>query len=566
MASNRESRNERQGHSDRPAPKAGAGERAASASHGILMAQAVSAPHTLGSDSIMQLQRGAGNRALGQLINGPAERQPIQKKNETGMPDRLKSGIESLSGLSLDDVKVHYGSDKPAKVQASAYAQGTDIYVGSGQEKHLPHEAWHVVQQKQGRVQPTGQLNSLPVNDDPGLESEADRMGSRALQTPASDGGQTGGSGTAAGSVQRSAAPIQAMLVNRGGTIEWEDDPYELKDGETEYIPSAFQLAPAVVFDSGSQVASFDGSGTQQINKRKADPPTHKELQETRREQGREQRRRIKKDLSKLGSYTTELESTAEELEELAGDALPKDHKKKVRKAYKKGTVKGADFRGFSKKQDEFTQSQGSTAFIGGYREPGGDTPPHYSQQLNDYGEQMLRTMSAYRGPTSAIVAPIDDNGSTTGQQHPTSKDQPKLPGGGSGHSYADRGRLDSQNEAYEELSQVQGLPPNFLFYGSMLASGVSTLSTMSAPLAASNVPDFNSGGHEQQRQDREAIKEQTNVLATRLGLETASGEQDYDAPWTARDTPTSPRRMDEEETAAAKKKKTKKKKNQTSS
>jgi hypothetical protein len=26
-----------------------------------------------------------------------------------------------------------------------------------GQEQHLPHEAWHVVQQKQGRVKPTGQ-------------------------------------------------------------------------------------------------------------------------------------------------------------------------------------------------------------------------------------------------------------------------------------------------------------------------------------------------------------------------------------------------------------------------
>ncbi|MEM7041075.1 MAG: DUF4157 domain-containing protein [Bacteroidota bacterium] len=36
--------------------------------------------------------------------------------------------------------------------QAHAYDQGTDIHIGPGQEKHLPHEAWHVVQQKQGRV------------------------------------------------------------------------------------------------------------------------------------------------------------------------------------------------------------------------------------------------------------------------------------------------------------------------------------------------------------------------------------------------------------------------------
>jgi len=52
----------------------------------------------------------------------------------------------------MDDVKVHSNSDKPAQINAHAYAQGTDIHPASGQEKHFPHEAWHVVQQKQGRV------------------------------------------------------------------------------------------------------------------------------------------------------------------------------------------------------------------------------------------------------------------------------------------------------------------------------------------------------------------------------------------------------------------------------
>ena len=40
------------------------------------------------------------------------------KKNKTGLPDNLKTGIESLSGLSMDDVKVHYNSAKPAQLQA----------------------------------------------------------------------------------------------------------------------------------------------------------------------------------------------------------------------------------------------------------------------------------------------------------------------------------------------------------------------------------------------------------------------------------------------------------------
>lgn len=109
---------------------------------------------------------------------------PVQKKaNNTRLPDNLKSGVENLSGIAMDDVKVHYNSSEPAQMQAHAYAQGTDIHIGPGQEKHLPHEAWHVVQQKQGRVKPTMQMKGkVNVNDDTGLETEADVMGAKALQ------------------------------------------------------------------------------------------------------------------------------------------------------------------------------------------------------------------------------------------------------------------------------------------------------------------------------------------------------------------------------------------------
>jgi hypothetical protein len=118
-------------------------------------------------------------------IAGPAAARttkPFQlKANNTGLPDNLKSGIESLSGFVMDDVNVHYNSDKPAQLQAHAYAQGTNIHVAPGQEKHLPHEAWHVVQQKQGRVQGTTQMKGVDVNDSLQLENEADIMGRKAL-------------------------------------------------------------------------------------------------------------------------------------------------------------------------------------------------------------------------------------------------------------------------------------------------------------------------------------------------------------------------------------------------
>lgn len=97
-----------------------------------------------------------------------------EKPNNTGLPDSLKTSIENLSYFSMDDIKVHYNSSKSAQLQALAYTQGTDIHVAPGQEKHLPHEAWHVVQQKQGRGQPTTQLQGVNANDNEGLEKEAD--------------------------------------------------------------------------------------------------------------------------------------------------------------------------------------------------------------------------------------------------------------------------------------------------------------------------------------------------------------------------------------------------------
>ena len=116
------------------------------------------------------------------MVSNATQRAEPPRPNNTGMPDNLKSGIESLSGFSMDDVRVHYNSSKPATVQALAYTQGTDIHVAPGQEKHLPHEAWHVAQQMAGRVSPTTNINDMPVNDNAALEHEADVMGEKAVQ------------------------------------------------------------------------------------------------------------------------------------------------------------------------------------------------------------------------------------------------------------------------------------------------------------------------------------------------------------------------------------------------
>ena len=99
---------------------------------------------------------------------------PQQKINKTGIPIQMKNFFEHSSGLSLDDVRVHYHSQKPMMLNAHAYTQGNQIYIGSGQEKHLGHELTHVIQQKQGRVKPRAMINGMYMNNDTDLEKEAD--------------------------------------------------------------------------------------------------------------------------------------------------------------------------------------------------------------------------------------------------------------------------------------------------------------------------------------------------------------------------------------------------------
>jgi hypothetical protein len=46
------------------------------------------------------------------------QRQKTPRANNRGLPDQLKSGIESLSGLSMDHVRVHDNSLQPAQLNA----------------------------------------------------------------------------------------------------------------------------------------------------------------------------------------------------------------------------------------------------------------------------------------------------------------------------------------------------------------------------------------------------------------------------------------------------------------
>jgi len=96
---------------------------------------------------VLGLQQTIGNRATVDAL----------RQDPSGLPGTLRAGVENLSGVALAEGATGR-SGAPAGLHALAYAQGTDIHVGPQEEQHLPHEAWHVVQQAQGRVQPTQQL------------------------------------------------------------------------------------------------------------------------------------------------------------------------------------------------------------------------------------------------------------------------------------------------------------------------------------------------------------------------------------------------------------------------
>ncbi|MEA2875394.1 MAG: hypothetical protein QOF14_590 [Hyphomicrobiales bacterium] len=200
-------------------------------------------------------------RALSEAMNsrGPAQRkgagerersestgESFAPKNETGLPDQLKSGVEALSGVSLDDVRVHYNSSQPARMNALAYAQGNDIHVAPGQERHLPHEAWHVVQQAQGRVKPTLQMKGVAINDDSGLEREADVMGAKAEAVSPSRQFQSWSTPLRADGYGAPSGPIQRLMKK----LNIDKEQYTKLMRSTVVLYAEYESKPLGVFQT----------------------------------------------------------------------------------------------------------------------------------------------------------------------------------------------------------------------------------------------------------------------------------------------------------------------------
>lgn len=207
------------------------------------------------------IQRAEDEEALqGKAIQRMEEDEPLQGDTlqrqpaapaKGGLPADLRQGVENLSGISMADVRVHQNSGKPAQVGAHAYAQGRDIHLGPGQEKHLPHEAWHIVQQAQGRVRPTMQAKGVAINDDPGLEAEADRMGAAA----AAHVGQSDLPTTDLETASNSAA--QPAIVRKS----WNSPTIQRRLGVEAELSVPVTLAPVGAANADDRIRAFLGGG-----------------------------------------------------------------------------------------------------------------------------------------------------------------------------------------------------------------------------------------------------------------------------------------------------------------
>lgn len=132
------------------------------------------------------------NRSTIQKQSAEEEEIPggISSSTSGALPNPVRSQMENALGADFSDIKVHADSQSATDVGALAYTQGNDVHFAPGQynpetsggQELIGHELTHVVQQRDGRVQPTLEVAGMPVNDDKSLEEEADEGGRKAAQ------------------------------------------------------------------------------------------------------------------------------------------------------------------------------------------------------------------------------------------------------------------------------------------------------------------------------------------------------------------------------------------------
>ncbi len=126
---------------------------------------------------------GLGNRAMGRLFD-----------REGGGGERLDRGLRAQMEKAFDadfsGVRLIRGSSAARGLGAEAVTRGERVHLAPGRyapgtfsgKALIGHELAHVVQQRKGVVRATAQAKGVHINQDRGLEAEADRAGERAAR------------------------------------------------------------------------------------------------------------------------------------------------------------------------------------------------------------------------------------------------------------------------------------------------------------------------------------------------------------------------------------------------
>jgi len=138
-------------------------------------------------------------------------------------PGNFITQMQSAFQTDFSDVNFHEDSKTASDLGALAFTQGNNVHFAPGQFKPdtqsgkelIGHELTHVVQQREGKVQPTKQIGKFNINDNSSLEKQADTMGAKAARYN----------------------PVQAKTNPNfsGNTINTTNQPIQRSSSEKEY-------------------------------------------------------------------------------------------------------------------------------------------------------------------------------------------------------------------------------------------------------------------------------------------------------------------------------------------
>jgi hypothetical protein len=164
--------------------------------------------------------------------------EPFFPAKNDALPDQLQQSLETSFNHDFSNVHIQKDSERARELQALAFTEGEAIHFAPGQfnpgssagKNLIGHEFAHVVQQRSGVVQPTAIMGKgIALNDDRGLEAEADALGKKAVAGEIIGAYRSSALGIrhAVRTVQAKSGVIQRYVDTFGG--RWDTEQYDLK-------------------------------------------------------------------------------------------------------------------------------------------------------------------------------------------------------------------------------------------------------------------------------------------------------------------------------------------------